>query len=268
MERFGIVAGRGRFPLLLLQESLRQGYNPPVVALKRVALPAVASCAGAVLWLEVGQVARGVDFLHAHGADQVLLAGGVPRGLLAAKPRLDRHALKLLSAMARGDDYLLGRVARVLEGLGLGVADPAPLLGSQTVSKGHVVGPPLTPIDKTHMDTALRAARTLGAADRGQAAVSCDSGLWTEGIRGTDALLAKVAKKRGQHHCREGVLAKVSKPGQDLRFDMPAIGPQTLGGAARAGLAAVVVEGGTTLVVDRGSCVATAARAGLSVVAV
>jgi len=244
----GIFAGAGRFPLLLVRRARRLGVSTTVVALERVTLPAVAREAGGARWLAVGQIGLAAQHLLGRGATEVVLAGGVPRNPLAVRPRPDGHALRLATGLAGGDDRLLRRVAQAFEGLGLAVVPPGELATALHPTPGRLGGPEASAYE-ADLRHAWRAAVRQGARDRGQAAVARGGRVLCEDIRGTDVLLHRASRL-----ARGGVLAKVAKPGQDRRFDMPAIGPATIAGARRAGLAGVAVEAGATLVIDQREC--------------
>lgn len=258
----GIIAGAGRYPLALIREARRSGQGVAVVALERVAVAAIEQESCPCRRLAVGQLEAAASFLRGCGASAAVLAGGVPWRPLEVRPRPDRHALAALCRAARaraGDDRLLREVARAFEALGVEVVGPGPMAAHLLAGPGAIGGPPLPARLAPLVERAIGAARALGARDRGQAAVASEAGVALEGRGGTDRLLRRT---------RGGVLVKVAKPGQDRRFDLPAVGPATIAAAARAGLEAVVVEAGATLVLDRAEAAALADRFGVSLLAV
>jgi hypothetical protein len=263
----GLVAGAGRYPLAVLREAHRAGRRIVAVALRRVAVAAVAQEADACRWLEVGQIDDAARFFAICGAREVILAGGVPWRPLAVRPRPHGAAWRALmkaTMEGAGDDRLLRHAAAAFESRGLVVVGPGSLAAHLIPRPGLVGGPPLPSALAPLVDAAFDAARALGRRDRGQAVVASERGVLLEGRAGTDALVARAG--RGPH--RGGVLAKTAKPGQDVRFDLPAIGPATVAAAARAGLRAVAIEAGATLIIDRPDAAALADRLGVTLLAV
>lgn len=210
--------------------------------------------------------------LRAEGIDTVCLAGPIARPALdpmAFDAKMQALAPRLMAAMKGGDDALLRLVVAVFEEEGFAVRGAHELVAELTAEPGLLAG---DPPDRAARDDAHRAAEilaALGPVDVGQACVVAGGlCLGIETIQGTDALLAQVAAtdprlRRGAR----GVLVKRPKPGQDLRVDMPAIGPETVAGAAAAGLAGIVIAAGSVLLLDREATVAAARDAGLFLLA-
>ena len=212
------------------------------------------------------------DALRAEGIETVCLAGAMARPALnpmAFDPTMRALAPRLMAAMKGGDDALLRLVVTVFEEEGFAVRGAHELAPGVTAEPGLLAGSPpdRAARDDAHRATAILAA--LGPVDVGQACVVAGGlCLGIETIQGTDALLAQVAAtdprlRRGAR----GVLVKRPKPGQDLRVDMPAIGPDTLARAAEAGLEGVVIAAGGVLLLDRAATLAAAETGGLFLLA-
>ena len=176
-----------------------------------------------------------------------------------------RLAPRLVRGIRSGDDSTLRLVARIFESAGFAIRAPHEIL-PDLVAPAGILGR-VAPSDRDRADAARAAAivAALGAADVGQAAVVgrgiC---LGLESIQGTDALLDFVSRTAAGYRPEgAGVLYKAPKPGQDLRLDLPAIGPSTVRGAAAAGLAGVAVQAGGVMILDYGETVAAADAAGL-----
>jgi DUF1009 family protein len=216
-------------------------------------------------WNRLGAVGAGFDKLRAAGVTDIVFAGRVVRPNLAAL-RPDRKGLAILAkvagGLAAGDNALLAAVARTVEEEGFHVVGPEEVLeGLLAVPGPYGVHRPDAAAD-ADIAQGIAAARALGRADKGQAAVVRDGvALGVEDEDGTDALIARCAGTGG-------VLVKVSKPGQERRIDLPTIGPDTVANAARAGLRGIAVEAGGALVVDRAEVARLADAAGLFVVGV
>jgi DUF1009 family protein len=268
-DGLAIVAGRGALPRLIAEDCARRGRPYRVVVFEGVALD----------WLE-GHPTLAAAFerpgrlfaaLRDAGCGAVTFAGGIVRPKLRPM-RFDltmwRLAPGLLGAVRAGDDVTLRAVAGVFERAGFRVEAPQALLPGLPAAAG--VHSRALPSERDREDAARAAAivAALGAADVGQAAVVAQGVcLGVESIQGTDALLEFVARTGAgslpDPSGAKGVLFKGPKPGQDRRLDLPAIGPDTLRGAAAAGLAGVVVEAGGVMILDHAATVAAADGAGL-----
>jgi UDP-2,3-diacylglucosamine hydrolase len=266
--RVGILAGGGRLPLTIAESVIERGGSVHIVAIEGEADPAIARFPHT--WVNWGQVGRMVSTLRRH-ADAMVIAGGVRRpdlwklrpdwGFFVSLPRI-------LEMMAGGDDSVLSRVVRFFETKGVAVR------GAHEVAPGLLAlgGPSgALSLDRqgladAELGFAVRAA--LGALDAGQAVVT-EGGkvLAIEGAEGTDAMLRRVAALRGARAgaSPSGVLAKGPKPGQELRVDMPTIGPRTVDLAAAAGLAGVAIEAGAVLLLDRAEAVTAADAHGIAI---
>ncbi|NBN62303.1 LpxI family protein [Pannonibacter tanglangensis] len=266
----GLIAGGGGLPLEILADLKRRGEPVVPIAIKDETLPQFrAEALHELGWGQIGQLFK---VLHAAGCDRVILIGSVTRrpdftsilGDLGTMRRLPA----ILKAMVGGDDSLLTRVIRIFEAENLtvvGVADVAPGLLAPTGPMGEAM-PAGDQI--TDMQLASRAVRRLGELDIGQAAVAVGGRVIAlEGAEGTDAMLQRCAELRANGRVRvkgmAGVLVKAAKPGQDLRVDLPTIGPRTIELARAAGLAGIAVEAGRALVAERETTLAAARQAGL-----
>jgi UDP-2,3-diacylglucosamine hydrolase len=255
MTRIGILAGGGRLPLMIAESVTARGGTVHIVAIEGEADPGVARFPHT--WVNWGQIGRMVATLRSEGARQLVIAGAVTRpDLWRIRPDVGffRSLPQILRLLAGGDDSVLTRVVRFFEGNGLvvlGVHDVAPDLLAGTGRQGSIG---LTEADCADAEVGFAVRHALAPVDAGQAVVVAHGKvLAIEGAEGTDAMLQRVAAlpSRAPAGSRAGVLAKGPKPGQELRVDMPAIGPRTIEQAAAAALAGVVVEAGAVLVLDR-----------------
>ena len=253
-----IIAGRGDLPRLIAEECRSRGRPHYVVRLPGVDLgwadghPAISA-----VFEKPGRLFAD---LRKAGVAEVTFAGGIRRPELNPL-RFDLKMLtlapKVLAGLKAGDDSTLRLVAGIFEKEGLRLVGAHEILTSLVAPEGVLT-------------RARRIARALGRVDVGQAAVVAQGiCLGVESIQGTDALLAFVAETgrgfRPDAAGGQGVLYKAPKPGQDWRLDLPAIGPETVGRAAAAGLAGLAVEAGGVLLLDREGLIAAADAAGLFV---
>jgi DUF1009 family protein len=249
-----IIAGRGALPGLLLE-----GAPAHVVAFAGVDVAVTGKGRIEARFERLGAL---FDALADTGITEVCFAGAM------ARPPLDPTALdavttalmpRLMAAMAKGDDALLRDIAAVFEDRGLAVLGAHALRPDLVADAGCLAGDPLPPADVARARAVLDA---LGPLDVGQGAVAARGQvLGIETLQGTDAMLDYVARTAPGSG---GVLVKRPKPGQDLRFDMPAIGPDTVRRAAAAGLGGIEIAAGSVLLLDRDAVLQACAETGLS----
>lgn len=265
----GIIAGGGQVPLIVARAALAAGRRVTVLAIAGEADEAVEGLPHH--WLHWGEIGRLFDLLGREKVGDIVICGSVNRPDFSAV-RVDLGTIlslpKILSLMVGGDDTVLKNVVRFLEDRHfrvLGAHEIAPQLLAGESFRGRVR--PRSE-DLVDVEAGIRAARTLGPLDIGQAVVAIGGRVVAvEGIEGTDEMIARVAdlRRRGRIKAsiRSGILVKAAKPQQDLRVDMPTIGPRTIEAAAAAGLAGVVVEVGRMMVVEEAATIRAADEARL-----
>jgi len=269
-----LIAGGGALPLTLARYCDAAGRGLFVLRLKGFAAPELDGFDGADVG--VAELGKAMAALRRAGCRSVCFAGTVARpDFRHLKPDLRGLAALpgALAAARQGDESLLSFLIEEFEREGFTVEGAHQVMAELTLGAGPLGGEAPGPEHLGDIDRAMAVARAIGALDVGQGAVSCDGLiLAVEAQEGTDAMLARVAGLpeaiRGSPARRRGVLAKACKPGQDARVDLPTIGPATLRGAARAGLAGVVGEVGLLLVLERAEVFALADELGLFVVGV
>lgn len=273
-SRIGIVAGGGRLPLLVAESASANGVEPVIVLLEgEVDKPAAYSgFTTENLSLEDG--ARLLPLLRGHGVERVVLAGEVARRPKLRDIKWDRRMVSWLPQVAKaiwqGDNVLLSALIGVIEKHGIKVVGAHEVAPNLLASEGPMTKARPTKADRQDIEAARVAALAIGELDIGQAAISIGGRVIAlEGIEGTEGLLERVAGLRGHGRLagkQRGVLVKVSKPQQDSRADLPAIGPRTVEFAHRAGLAGIAVEAGRSLVLDQPEVARLANELGLFVV--
>ena len=263
-----ILAGSGRLPEILSERLTAQG-NPPLVLELNGDL---ARWKPPVRAVHVPPTNPDLAFKTLADAKirSISLAGGI-----SVRPRLSqfhfgrkffKYVFALGGALLRGDDGLLKTVVRLFESEGYQVVGAHEIAPDLLAGEGNYSIPLPSQPDEQEILAAFRAARELGARDIGQAAVTRDGQVIAlEGRQGTAHMLAELAKATTGVKKPSGVLAKVSKPGQELRVDMPTIGPDTVRQAHLAGLAGIVVEADHALLVDREEIIRQANMLGLFV---
>jgi UDP-2,3-diacylglucosamine hydrolase len=268
----GLIAAGGVMPFAVADSLIARGIDPVLFALKGACDP-VRVARFRHHWIAVGQVGRAVKLFRAENCRDLVFIGTLVRPALS-EIRLDWTTLRVIAHLAAafrgGDDHLLSGIGRILEQDGfrmVGIKDVAPDL---LMPEGSLTRK--SPDTEATADIARGrdVLRALSPFDIGQAAVVIDGHVvGVEDIEGTDGLLARVARLRGEGRIRakaaRGVLVKAPKSGQDLRFDLPTMGPRTVEGAASAGLAGIAIVAGNTIVVEPQAMIAAADAAGLFV---
>ena len=268
----GLIAAGGVMPFAVADSLIARGINPVLFALKGACDP-VRVTRFRHHWISVGQVGRAVKLFRSENCRDLVFIGALVRPALS-EIRLDWGTLRVLgrvwAAFRGGDDHLLSGIGRILEQDGfrmVGIRDVAPDL---LAPEGCLTRK--APDENAAADIARGrdVLRALSPFDIGQAAVVIDGHvIGVEDIEGTDGLLARVARLRDEGRIRakaaRGVLVKAPKSGQDLRFDLPTIGPRTVEGAVKAGLAGIAVVAGNTIVVEPQVMIEAADAAGLFV---
>jgi len=264
-----IICGGGDFPVALAEAAVQAGRSPFLIGLAGSADKRIEAFPH--LWLRLGEVGKFFDALTERNIVEVAAVGRVRRPELA-ELRLDFGAVKRLPALtalfAGGDNRLLAGVARLLEREGfklVGVHQVAPdLLAPEGALARRA--PSAQALEDARLGVSVIAA--LSPYDVGQAVVVAKGRvLAIEAAEGTDAMLGRIAALRASGRLplkgRAGALVKAPKRDQEMRLDMPAIGPETIAAAARAELEGVALAAGRVLILDRQACARAADGAGL-----
>ncbi|HLX18232.1 MAG TPA: UDP-2,3-diacylglucosamine diphosphatase LpxI [Bradyrhizobium sp.] len=268
----GLIAGGGVMPFAVAESLTARGVDPVVFALKGACDPRAAE-RFRHHWISVGQLSRAERLFRSENCRNLIFIGTLVRPALS-EIRLDWGTLRVMGRVWRafrgGDDHLLSGIGRLLEEDGfrlVGIKDVAPdLLMPEGCATRKM------PDEAAMADIARgrEVLRALGPFDIGQAVVVIDSHVvGVEGVEGTDRLLARIARLRAEGRIRakasRGVLVKAPKIGQDLRFDLPTVGPRTVEGAAVASLAGIAIAARNTVVAEPQAMIEAADAAGLFV---
>jgi DUF1009 family protein len=266
----GVIAGGGVMPFAVADSLTARGIEAVVFALKGACDP-VRVARFRHHWISVGQVGRAVKLFRAEGCHDLIFIGVLGRPALS-EIRLDWGTLRVmgrvLAAFRGGDDHLLSGIGRIFEHDGfrmVGIKDVAPNL---LMPEGCITRATPSPNAAADIAKGRDVLRALGPFDIGQAAIVIDGHVVAvEDIEGTDGLLARVAHLRAEGRIRakaaRGVLVKAPKSGQDLRFDLPTVGPRTVEGVAKAQLAGMAVIAGNTIIVETETMIEAADTANL-----
>lgn len=264
---WGLIAGNGRFPFLVLEAARRQGLEMAVVAIREEASPELAQAARRVHWVSLGELGRAIELLRSEQVTRAVMAGQVKHAKLFSGIRPDWKMARLLMSLAvKNTDSLIGAVAKVLEEEGIQLVDSTVFLQPLLAEAGVLTRRPPTEAERADLDYGRRVARHIAALDLGQTVViSACACAAIEAMEGTDAAIERAAQLAAGHPL---TVVKVSKPGQDMRFDVPVIGLPTIEVMRRSGATALGIDAGRTLLFDRAELMAAADAAGITVEAV
>ncbi|NLH80806.1 MAG: UDP-2,3-diacylglucosamine diphosphatase LpxI [Phyllobacteriaceae bacterium] len=266
-EPLVILAGGGRFPVLVAEAARAAGRPVTLAGIRGEADPAIEAFDH--VWIGRGHVSRLMRLARARRARDLVIVGGMKERRMPRFSEIDLVDLLVVlrhwRLLTHGEDGILRRIARLFEARGLrvvGAGEAAPGLLMPAGALGHVVPDAAA---RAAIAAGVDAATRHGRGDLGQGVIVVgETVVAKEGWAGTDAMLAAFAAEPKPVDA-PAVLVKCPKPIQDLRLDMPAIGPETVRAAAAAGLSGIAVMAGATLVADRADLVAAADAAGLFV---
>ncbi len=243
-----LIAGSGRYPELTARAARAAGVTHlTIAAFENETAPATTELADNVVWLRVGQLGKLTDAAKKSGATRAIMAGQIaPKNLFDLRP--DVKALMVLAKLKeRNAETLFGAVADLLDESGVTLLPATTFLEDSLAPKGHLAGPRLKDRELADAAFGLRIAKETSRLDIGQTVVVKNGTvLAVEAFEGTNEAI----KRGGSLGRGGGLVIKVAKPRQDLRFDVPVIGEQTLEVAAAAGLRGIIAESGSVLFLD------------------
>jgi DUF1009 family protein len=262
-ENIGLIAGKGKFPLLFAQAARSHGVEVVAAAHRGETDPGLASLVKELHWVYVGQLGKIIRIFKEAGVHRAVMAGGISRGRLFREFRPDLRALSVVRRAGAGkDDRLLRAVAEELETEGITIAPSTLFLDDLLAPSGQISRRAPSPEELEDMEFGLRVAREIGRLDIGQCVVVRRQVVVAlEAIEGTDETIRRGGKLAGPG----AVVVKVSKPEQDLRFDVPAVGLDTIAAMREVKAAVLAVEAGKTLIFERPEMLQAAAQAKIAV---
>jgi hypothetical protein len=261
---WGLIAGNGRFPFLVLEGARSQGIDMAVIALKEEASPELERSAKRLHWVSLGELSKAIELMHSEGVTQAVMAGQVKHSKIFSAIRPDWKLAKLLFALPRKNtDALIGAVARVLEEEGIRLVDSTLFLKPLVPEAGVLTKRAPNEGEFADMAYGLSVARQIAALDIGQTVVIAERAcVAVEAMEGTDETIARAARITDG---KPLVVVKVSKPKQDMRFDVPVVGLPTIEQMRKSGATALGVDAGRTLLFDRTEVIQLADMAGIAI---
>ena len=248
-ERIGLIAGNGRFPIIFADNARKLGYHVSAVAHEGETEPELASHVDRIHWIKIGQVSKLIKAFKEDRVHQAVMLGGIKKTHVFTTVRPDFRTLAMATRLALWkDDDILREFAKELEQEGIAICESTFGLEGILVEEGPLTA--RTPTEKEWEDIRYGwdVAHDIGRLDIGQCVVIKDRVVVAvEAVEGTDGAI-----KRGGELAKEGaVVVKRSKPQQDMRFDLPAIGPRTIEVMASVKASVLAVEAGRTILLDR-----------------
>ena len=266
MRKLGLIAGNGKFPLIFAEQAKREGISLVTVAHRGETLEEIEKVADGVTWVYVGELGKIIRTFHEAGVAEAVMAGGIKKVKLFANFRPDlRGAAFLARVRSREDDQLLRGVADELERDGIRVLESTMFLSQIISPEGMLTHRSPSREQWEDIRLGFLTAKDVGRLGIGQCVVVKHRVvLAVEAAEGTDAAI-----RRGGELGREGFVAvKVSKPQQDLRFDVPAVGLNTIRTLHELKGAVLAVEAGKTILLEKEKLIQEADRAGIALVGV
>ena len=259
----GLIAGNNAYPLILAREARAAGVTRiAAVAFTGETDPRLAELVDEIEWMRVGQLGRMISWLQARGAREAVMAVQIhPSNLFNLRP--DLKALMLLGKLrTRNAETIFGGIADELAKAGVRLLEATVHMEKYLAGRGVIAGGKLSRREEEDVKFGFEIAKQVSALDIGQTViVKAGTVLAVEAFEGTNEAI----KRGGALGRKDAVMVKVSKPRQDLRFDVPVIGLQTLEAAAAARVRVVAVEAGKTLLLDRDAMAQEAQRRGMTI---
>ena len=263
-KRIGLIAGDGRFPIIFADNVRRLGFTVSAIAHVGTTLPELESYVEHIHWLKIGQFGKALAALKQDGVGQAVMLGGIKKTNVFTTLRPDLRAMAIFSRLKHWkDDAILRAVAGELEREGIEILDSTFGLQDILAEEGYLTSKKPSKKEVEDLQFGWKTLETLGALDIGQCVVVKNRVIVSvEAVEGTDEAITRGGKLGG----KGGVGIKRTKPHQDLRFDLPAIGPQTIQTMVSVEATVLAIEAGRTVIIDREDVLSQANEAGISIV--
>ena len=262
--KFGLIAGNGQFPFLVVEGARRQGASLAVAAIKEETDPRIDDVADTVTWVGIGQLGKMISFFKDQQVTQAIMAGQVKHVQIFSGSLPDMRMLKMLwNLPKRNTDALIGGVADELAREGIELIDSTYFIKDNLAPAGVLTRREPTDVERGNIEYGLHIANEIARLDLGQTiVVRAKACVAIEAMEGTDATVLRA----GQLAKGKLTVVKVAKPDQDMRFDVPVIGVPTIENMITAGATCLSVTAGKTLIFDRDEMIKLADKNGICVV--
>jgi len=277
-NKIGLIAGNGKFPLLVLDAARSKGLEVVVAAIREEASPEIERHgASAVHWLSLGELSKLIDTFKAAGIARAIMAGQVKHKQIFSSIKPDWKLAKvLLSLTTRNTDSLIGAVGKVLGDEGITLISSTSLLEPMLATEGVLTRRGPSDAEQTNITYGRAVAHHLSRFDIGQTVVIAEAAcVAVEAMEGTDATILRAGEimqspSLGQEPStlsRALTVVKVAKPNQDMRFDVPVVGLHTIETMKQAAASCLALDAGRCLLLDKEAVLAAANEAGIAIVA-
>lgn len=262
--RYGMIAGNGSFPFLVLEGARRAGVALAVVAIKEETDPRIDDGEEDVKWVGIGQLGRMISFFKDRSVDKVIMAGQVKHAQIFSGAMPDLRMVKMLWNLPRKNtDALIGGVAAELGKEGIELIDSTYFIHEQLAPEGTLTRRQPTAAEAANIEYGLHIANEIARLDLGQTiVVRAQACVAIEAMEGTDATILRA----GEMAKGKLTVVKVAKPDQDMRFDVPVVGVPTIRAMIEAGATCLSVTAGKTLIFDRNEMLGLANSNKISVI--
>jgi hypothetical protein len=265
--QIGIIAGMGELPVIIAKDARERGYKVITVALETLASLEMDSVSDEIRWVNPGKFGELIDILKKHQIKEAIMAGKVPKSLLyKSKITPDLRAVKLLfSIKDKSDDAILNAITKELAGEGIEIIDTTKFSPHLLTPVGCLTRKKPDEEQWKDIEFGWKIAREIGKLDIGQTVVIKGKAVMAiEAIEGTDEAILRGGKWAGDG----AVVVKVSKPQQDMRMDVPAVGPDTLKSMENVNAKVQALEAHRSMIVDRETVIRVAESAGIVIVGI
>jgi hypothetical protein len=259
-----LIAGNGDFPFLVLEGARSRGIEMTVIAIREEASPNLERVAKRLHWVSLGELSRTIELLQKEGVTHAVMAGQVKHNKIFSSIRPDWKLAKLLLTLpSKNTDSLIGAIARVLSDEGIELVDSTKFLGPLLPAAGVLTQRAPNASEIADIAYGHSVARQIAALDLGQMVVVRDLAcVAIEAMEGTDETIERAARITGGQPL---VVVKVSKPRQDMRFDVPVIGLKTIEVMRRSKVTALAIDARKTLLFDREALIHASNEAGIAI---
>ena len=264
--KFGLIAGNGKFPFMVLEGARQAGVQMAVAAIREETDPSIESLGDSVRWVGIGQLGRMIRFFKDEGVEKAIMAGQVKHVQIFSRAVPDARMLKvLLKLPRRNTDSLIGAIATELQSEGIELVDSTYFLQDYLPKPGVLTRRQPDKHEQEDIQYGLEIAREIQGLDLGQTIVvrgkACVA---IEAMEGTDETI----QRAGHLVKRRLTVVKLAKPNQDMRFDVPVVGVPTLTTMAKAGAMCLCITAGKTLMFDRDEMIRFANEKKIVIVAI
>ena len=275
-KRLGLIAGNGRFPFLVLDAARAQGLEVIVAAIEEETFPEIESHgAAAVHWLSLGELSKLIETFKREGVHRAIMAGQVKHKQIFSSIRPDWRLAKLLLTLGtRNTDSLLGAIGKVLADEGIILENSTSMLEPLLAKAGVLTRRPPTEPEQKNIDYGRAVARHLAQFDIGQTVVVAEGAcVAVEAMEGTDTTIERAGQIMGSLESNPSILSraltvvKIAKPNQDMRFDVPVVGAETIEVMRNAGATCLALDAGRCLLLDGAAIASGADAANIAIIA-